>query len=162
MEQEEQLLSNKWENSYLHEVFNESLQFLRRKKINYTNEENFKETDFFKNTPIFLVDHPKLNLYHADVLVVSKDSTDDRTMIFVFKDGLTEELNKQSLPESKEVVEKVHQYIEKVGLDVMRGQHKSHVIISKDIFVELLKSANLDNVVEKLDLEKTLSKKLKM
>lgn len=162
MEQVEYLLSNKWDNAFLNEIFIESLIYLRNDKGQNASEKDLDKSNFFRETPIFLVDHPKLNLYNSDALVVGKDNPNDKTMVFIFKDGLTKELNNLYIHDTKDVEAQIIKYIEKVGLNVMKENNEKHVVISKNIFIELLKNANLNNTIENLNLQKNLDKKFKL
>lgn len=157
-ENKQQLLSDQWDNVYLNEAFHESLLVLRNK--NNGSEKDFNETQFFRETPVFLIDHPTLSKYNTDALIVNTDN--EKKMVFVFKQGLVEELNKYELPESSDVVAKVTQYVQKTGLNAMNNVSDNNIIISKDTFVELLQSAKLDEIVTKLGLSEKSSIKPKM
>ena len=158
----QQLLSDNWENAYLNEALHNSLMYLRQPKPNSTAQE-FNESEYFRTTPVFLIDHPTLNKYNADVLIVNNsDNEKQKNMIFIFKEGLVKELNKYQLPDSEDVAHKITEYIHKSGINAMNAENDNNVIISKDVFIELLKSANLENIVKTLSLEQKSSTKPKM
>lgn len=153
METVEYLLSQKWENTFLNETFFEALVYLRGKDLHASN--------FFRETPIFLVDHPKLKLSNSDALVVNQENV-DKKMIFVFKDELIKQLNNLSFNNTKQIENEMSKYIEKIGLNVMKENNDKNVVISHDTFVELLKSANLHKTIENLDLDKKSNKNKKL
>lgn len=157
-----QLLSDNWMNTYLNESLQKSLICLRRPKIKYTEQE-FNESEYFRKTPVFLIDHPTLNKYNTDVLIVNNtDNENQKNMIFIFKEGLVKELNKHQLPDSEDVDDKITEYVYKSGVNAMNAENNNNVIISKDVFIELLKSANLENIVKTLGLEQKSSTKPNM
>lgn len=152
----QQLLSNNWANSYLNNGFNTSLMFLRRSRLKISTQE-FKEGEYFRETPIFLSDNPKLEQYHTDVLIVtSMENQKQKDMIFIFKHGLVNELNKYQLPERLDVDEKMTEYVEKIGLNAMNMEN-TNVRISQELFIELLKNAHLEHLIDSLGL---VSKKI--
>lgn len=157
------LLSDKWDNAYLNEALHESLMSLRGQFATNGSDSTSKAHEYFTKTPIYLVDHPTLSNYNTNALIVdTSDTSQKKQMIFIFKDGLVNSLNKHDLPDTSDVAKKIYKYVEKIGMNAMNDNNKNSVTISKDVFIEVLKSAKLDSVIDALDLEKSHSKKPKV
>lgn len=142
------LLSDKWDNAFLNEMTQEGLMYCRRSRLNVTKSE-VEEIEFFRSNAFFLVDHPALQNLNADVISVEANN---RQLVFMNKTALVNELNKYDLPDTSDIIVKVSEYVGKVGKNAMSGQNVLNV--SNEDFTKLLKGANLDNVVEILDLER--------
>lgn len=148
----DKLLSNKWDNSFLNEAMHESMIHCRRDR--FTNSPSAAaEIEFFRTNSFYLVDHPAMQKLNSDVIVVESNN---RSLIFMNKSGLVNELEKHSLPDANDVVMKVTEYTLECGRNVMNN--KDILNISSQDFTTLLKEANLDNMVKILELESNVVK----
>lgn len=151
----DKLLSDKWDNSFLNEMVHDALMYCRRETVK-PSEEQFQQTEYMRSTFLVLVDHPQMKKFNTDVVVVADNRNSiSRDLVFVLKDGLVNNLDKQHLPEKEDTALKVIEYISEVGKNAMGNKYAK---VSLEDFTALLKHANLQNVIDVLELEKKSSK----
>jgi hypothetical protein len=143
------LLSDTWDNAVLNEIFNESLATARLDTYNAGAFSTKPEAIFLRDCGVFLYDNPKMNTFNNETLVVK--ASKNTNYIFISKQSLSEELNKNSPQSSAELYPVVTDFITKTANKILKNDTVK--AMSADQFNTWLVSNDLSNVAKVLELD---------
>lgn len=139
------LLSEKWENIFLNDMFNDGLMYFRRQIIS-GSEKQYQKMQYNRANPFYLVDHDLFKQFDTDTLVV-KDEKRNIDIIFMLKDHLANRLNEQKITTQEDIVQIV--FAQMKG-SLKKARNDTAPQISSEDFESILEKNELYRVIEVL------------